>query len=160
MTLDEILLPKLAEWHPAGTGRHTWALAEESVGWAIALTAERCDAYSCLAWELSIRRTTAPVAPDHSLKGWADRVAEQIGGLLKPLTVVEVDAQRNEALLRSDVPITRGEKLVYDEILLRGMNEAILRRYQHGQQVGQRREQVGFALTHDAVARLVSNLIA
>jgi hypothetical protein len=71
--------------------------------------------------------------------------------------VLEIDDLRLEGLLRSDSPAQKGEKLFYYELLLRGTNEAVLRRFEGGHN-GSRREQVPFALTHEAIARVADSL--
>jgi hypothetical protein len=154
MTLDEILLQKLSEWR-APPGRHALSAAEG--GWAVDLVADRADAVGCLVWELVLRRTD-PAEGD--LRAWAERAAARVTGLVEPLVVHEIDAGRGEALLRSDAPARRGGSLFYYELALRGTSEAVLRRYRATHEPGQRREQVGFALTHESVAGLVARLTA
>ena len=149
MTLDEALLQKLADWRPAG--RQTLAVAPEGAGWTTTLTADRADEVGCLLCELSLRRTTAPAGG--SVKDWAERAA-RVTGLL------EVDTLRDEALLRSDEPARRGDGLFYYELLLRGPGEALLRRYQAPPEGQGRRQQVTFALTHEALAKVVAGLTA
>ncbi|HZT83072.1 MAG TPA: hypothetical protein VFA26_22780, partial [Gemmataceae bacterium] len=72
---------------------------------------------------------------------------------------VEVDAARNEALLRSVEPTRRGDDAFYSELLLRGTRAAELRRYRAARPDA-RREQVAFALTHEALAKVVGDLTA
>src|SRR5262249_22519771 len=95
----------------------------------------------------------------NSLSAWAERVAGRVTGLLEPLKVVEVDAERGEALLRSDQPTQRGEKLFYYEVLLQNTTAASVRRYRALPGNG-RREQVAFALTKEALAKFVADLAA
>lgn len=159
MTLDEILPRKLSDWRPAN--RATLPLTDEGGGWSAALTADRCDALGCLVWDLTLRRTAGALAADASgLRAWADRVASRTTGLLEPLAVVEVDAERLEAQLRSGQPTQRNGKSAYYEVLLRAAGEINVRRYQTAQTANARREQVAFALTHEALAKLASDLTA
>jgi hypothetical protein len=157
MTLGETLLQRLADWRPQG--RHTLTAAPEGAGWTAAVTADRADEVGCLLWELTLRRT-APPAAGWSVQAWAGRVAGRVTGLLEPLAVYEVDALRDEALLRSDEPAQRGEALFYYELLLKGSGEALLRRYRAAHNGQARREQATFALTHEALAKLASDLTA
>jgi hypothetical protein len=157
MTLNETVLQKLAEWRPSG-GRQTLTLPDEGSGWAVALTADRHDELGSLVWELGLQRTAALAGDDKGLADWAYRVAERVTGLLEPLKVVEIDVQRNEAILRSQEPAQRGEKLFYYEVLLRHTNQASVRRFQAAQNGNGKREQVTFALTNEAVAKLVTDL--
>ena len=41
MTLTERLLPKLSDWRPTGTGRHSWSATAPESGWTVTLTADR-----------------------------------------------------------------------------------------------------------------------
>jgi hypothetical protein len=157
MTLDETVLQKLADWRPSA-GRQTLNLPTAGSGWNVALTADRHDELGSLVWELILNRAAA--APDNSLGGWADRVAGRVTGLMEPLKVVEVDAARGEALLRSEEPGRRGGKVFYYEVLLKGVTSVSLRRYQAAPNGTGKREQVAFALTNEALAKLVADLTA
>jgi hypothetical protein len=156
MTLENTLLAKLAEWHPP-SGRHTLTVPYKAA-WAASVTADRSDALGCLVWELAVRRTAEAPAGE-TLRGWADRIVARVVGLLEPLKVHEIDAERNEGLLRSAAPAQRGEKLFYYEVLLNGTAAATVRRYQAAHDGG-RREQVAFALTHEVLAKLAGDLTA
>ena len=157
MTLDETLRQRLADWRPQD--RQILVVAPEGAGWTVSVTADRCDEVGCLLWELTLRRT-APAAAGWSVQAWAERAAGRVTGLLEPLKIVEVDAVRDEALLRSDEPAQRGEQLFYYELLLKGSGTALLRRYQAAPNGQARREQVTFALTHEALAKLAADLTA
>ncbi len=157
MTLANTLRQKLSEWRPAGQGRHTLAVTDES-GWTAVLTADRQDQIGCVLWEVTLRRPDATSNdPLPALRAWADRTAKNVKGLLERLRVVEVDATRREALLRSDVPAERDDSVAYYEILLKGSSQAIVQRYQ-GSTTGQRRTQIPFTLTHEVVAQLAEDI--
>lgn len=157
MTLAETLQGKLAEWHPAGEGRHSWSETFPEAGWAVGLAADRADTLGCLVWELTLARTVA--APDGlTLKGWADGIAARVSGLMEDLKVLEVDDLRQEALLRSDGPTAKGDDRLYYEVHLRGLTHATVRRYKGSRTAGTRREQVAFALTHEVLAKLVEDV--
>jgi hypothetical protein len=87
-------------------------------------------------------------------------VADRATGLLEDLKVVEVDRPRGQALLRSEAPVSRGEDLFYYEVLLTATGAANLRRYSAPNQGPGKREQVAFALTHEALAKLSRDLTA
>ena len=158
MTLDETVLRKLAEWHPPRGSRQTLAVPDEGSGWAVALTIERHDDLSSALWELSLQRVAAAKAATR-LPDWANRVAGRVTGLLEPLRVLEVDVQRDEALLRSNEPARRSDELFYYEVLLKGTRRATVIRYQATPEGG-RREQIPFTLTHEALAKFVADLAA
>jgi hypothetical protein len=157
MNLDEALLEKLAKWRT--DSRCNLAATAEGCPWSVAVTADRADQLGCLVWEVALRRST-PLGPDRPLRAWAARAAARVTGLLEPLKVVEVDAPRNEAMLRSAAPARRGDELFYYELLLKGNGEALLRRYHASRRGKARRDQVAFALTHEALAKLVADLTA
>ena len=154
MTLVETLLQKLSDWTPTA-GRQELSLIDPESGWSATLTADRKDEIGCLLWELSLRRAE-PVAGD--VAAWADGVVQRVTGLLEPLKVIEVDASRNEALLRSDAPQSRDGKLFYYELLLVGTASARFRRYAGAAEA--KREQVAFAMTHESIAKLVGDITA
>lgn len=154
MMLAENLLPRLSEWQPAGAGRHS--LSETAAGWTVHVAAEKADSLSCLVWELALTRDgDAPAGL--TLTSWADGIAARVGGLLEDLRVYEVDATRDEAVLRSESPSARGEKLAYYEVRLDGLTRAVVRRFA-ASKATPGREQVAFALTHEVLARLAGDI--
>jgi hypothetical protein len=156
MSLNETVLQKLADWHPPKEGRPTLNVPDEASGCVVRVTVDRQDELSCAVWELAVRRK-APAGA--TLGGWAQEVADRVTGLLEPLQVIEIDSQRNEALLRSQEAARRGQKLYYYEALLKGTEQAELRRY-HAASEGKRREQVPFVLTHEVVAKVAEDMAA
>jgi hypothetical protein len=159
MTLEETVLEKLAEWHPPPEGRQTLIVPHESCGWTASVTAERHDNLGCALWELSLLRTK-PLAEGNqqAMSSWAERIAGQVTGLLEPLRVVEIDVQRAEAQLRSNEPTRRKDDLYYYEVVLKGTQQATMRRF-HASEKLSRREQVPFTLTHESVAKLTADLV-
>jgi hypothetical protein len=154
MTPDTTLLQRLADWRPEG-GRQALDVVDPGLGWAISITAECVDQVGCRFRELELRPPSGLPAGD--LAGRAGRVASRVTSLLKPLRVVEVDAAGDIALLRSDAPTTWGGGLCYYEVLLRGDGAATVRRYR-APDAGQPRRQHAFALTYEALAKLVRDL--
>src|ERR1700682_622816 len=131
MTLSETVLRKLDEWKPGENKRNSLFIPDEGSGWSVALTVDRQDEVGCLVWEVVLRRASVPEEKDEEILGkWASRAAQQVTSLLESLKVVEVDVQRQEALLRSSQPTRRGDALRYYEILLKGSSEAVVRRFQ------------------------------
>jgi hypothetical protein len=155
MSLNAILLEKLANWRP-DKDRATLDVAGD--GWNVAVTAECVDVVGSRLWELSLRRTAE--APAVELKDRAEQICQRVTGLLEPLRLVEVDAPRNAALLRSEEPGQLGEERFYYEVLLQGDGGSVVRRYQAPQAGQPRRQQVAFTLTHEALAKLVRDLTA
>lgn len=154
MTLANILRQKLSE--SAAHGRHEVAAADADCGWAAYLTADHHDQWSTVAWELSLRRG----AGSGDVAAWAQRVAERTGGLMEPLAVIEVEPSLRQALVRSAVPTERDGKLYYYEVLLKDHASALVRRFEASHDAGQKRQQVPFVLTNEALLKLVGDLTA
>jgi hypothetical protein len=160
MNLDVTLLAKLANWKP-GPGRQVLTLPDPGSGWTLALTVDHADQVGCLVWELELRRAVPfPGGNQNALHAWADRIAARTTGLLEALKVLEVDAARDQALLRSDAPAHRNGDRFYYEVHLIGSGTAAVRRYRGGRTGKDRREQVAFALTHEALAKFAADLAA
>jgi hypothetical protein len=158
MTLAETVLQKVADWRPSGDKRQALLIPDGGSGWAIEVQADRCDELGCRVWELTLRRNRKTEIASDALQAWAERTARQVTGLLEALRVVEVDPLRNEALLRSATPSRRGEMVSYFEVLLRGTKSATVRRFRAYQEPGHRREQITFPVTHESLAKLVTDL--
>jgi hypothetical protein len=157
MTLEEILLQKLANWRPPA-GRHELIVTDEAGRWTATVTADRCDELGCLLWELGVRRAPKSTPPTKTTTEWAQAIASRVTGLLEPLKVIEVDTVQNLALLRSSTATPRGERLYYYEVLLYGTVEARVCRYGAQQNNAGPRHQVAFALTHETLAKFVHDL--
>ena len=80
--------------------------------------------------------------------------------LLEMLKVIEVDGERDEAILRSDTPAAKGEDRFYYEVHLQGPARPRCAATRGSLTVTGKREQVAFALTHEALARLAADLAA
>jgi hypothetical protein len=155
MTLDEMLLQSLADWHPDGTGTPL-ALISPDGKVRLSLTADQNDQLACRVWDLSLYRQDAPA----DLRGWAERLCGRVTGLLEPLRLVEVDAEHNVAQLRSEGPSRRGDGLFYYELMLNGNGGTSLTRYRAPRDGSKRRELVPFAVTHEALAKLTADLLS
>ena len=158
MKLNETVLQKLAEGSTSREGRQTLAVPDQGAGWTVVLTVDRQDDLSCAVWEMKLQRTV-PAPAGASLDRWANRAAAQVTGLLERLKVYEIDAKRNEALLRSAAPTRRGEDVYYYEVLLRGTAQATARRF-HGGVQKNKRKQAAFVLTHEQLAKFAADIAA
>jgi hypothetical protein len=158
MSLDGLVLEKLAKWRP--DGRQTLEVAAPEVGWAASVTADAADLVGCRLWEVSLRRTGGQEPPAGDLKARAEAVAGRVTGLLEPLQLIEVDASRGVALLRSATPTVRDETPFYYEVLLHAGGAADVRRYEGPHGEGTRRQQVAYTLTHEVLAKLIADLTA
>ena len=157
MTLNDLLLQKLASWRPA-LPRQTLTLDHADSGWKVEVVADVVETVGAKVWEVALRRTR-PAETAVSLADQADRIAARVTGLMEPLRLVEVDTARDVAQLRSTAPAARGEALFYYEVLRHADGATTLRRFQAAA-TGPKREQVAFTLTHEAVAKLVADFAA
>lgn len=155
MTLAESLQSRLANWKVSS--RTTLSEAFPNSGWTIQITAERSDAIAMEAWEVVLTRNAEIPAPA-SVQDWAKSIASRATGLLERLKLLETDAVRDEAILRSDSPTQKGDRVAYYEVHLVGTHTASVRRYQADRKQGTPREQVPFALTHEVLAKLVGDV--
>jgi hypothetical protein len=156
--IAETLLPKLADWRPTGAGPHSFAAPLEN-GWQIAITADHAESLGCRAIGVNISRPVTQPTTAADLTAWAVRSARRVTGLLETMKVIEVDAVRSEAILRSDPPANRGTAVQYYELVLAGTHAASLRRYR-AERAGGRREEIPFALTHETIAKVAEDLTA
>jgi hypothetical protein len=155
MTLEETVHQKVASWRPTAEGRQSLAVFHEPSGWRVRITADRQENLGCALSSLSLERSTS--GGTKGLRDWAERISTRVTGLLEPLKLIELDAERNQALLRSSEPSRRNDETFYYEVVLKGDREALVRRYRAAVP-GDRREQIAFTLTHEALAKLTADL--
>jgi hypothetical protein len=151
MTLAEKLLLELNDWRPAG--RDTLAVRSDG-GWSATIVADLNNELGAKVWELAIDRDGSAPA-EATMRGWAESIAARSSGLMERLRLLEVDDGRSETLLRSDRPTEKGDEKAYYEIVLAGTTKATVRRYRA--EFG-KREQVAFAVTREALAKLVDDI--
>ena len=156
MILAELLPGRLNEWRPSGEGRHSWSETDAASGWTVHITADRNDSLGCLAWEIELSRPNA--VSGLTLRTWAERIAGHVGGFLEDLKLLEVDDTLNEAILRSDEPTRRGAEVTYYEVRLTGLTRAVVRRFKADTSIASRREQISFAVTHEAIGKFVGKV--
>jgi len=151
MTIEKTLRQQLNK--PEAGGCHF-----TSHGWDITLVTEKSDSLSCALKELTLEHA-API--QEGLKAWAERIALRATGLMEPLRLVEADQPVGKAILRSQSPTVRDGKTFYYELALERTKrtKATLHRYAGDRQNGEAREAVPFALTHDAIVKLVTDIV-
>lgn len=156
MTLENSLIKSLSEWRP--DSRDTLSVKEQDSPWTVQLTADHCERLGALVWELTVARSSVPEGI--KMADWARQIARNTTGLQETLCVLEVDEQMQQALLRSQTPVERDDKVSYYEVLVKGTTSATLRRFQTNRDSHARREQISFVLTHEANGRVVAGLTA
>lgn len=154
--IADLLLAKLDAWRP-DAGRHSCRVIDPTADWNATLTSERNDSLSTLLWELAVDRPAGTGSANPA--AWAKRLAENATGLLEPLRVLEVDTTQGEAVLRSVKPSRRGDALFYYELHLYGEHQAVLRRFESSLTVATRRKQIPYVLTHEALGKLIDDLV-
>jgi hypothetical protein len=156
MTLEQTLLRKVPEWRPAPHARETLSVAVPEAGWLVRLTAERCEALGIALWDMTLERLEPSALDARRLQSIA-QAATQVRGLLEPLALIEVDAVRAEAQIRSATPLQRDGAAIYYEIIMSAKGRITLRRYET-KDGASAREQVPFVLTHESLAMVASSL--
>ncbi|MFO0878812.1 MAG: hypothetical protein U0840_15830 [Gemmataceae bacterium] len=154
MTLDETLLQNLANWRPAGPGEKL-SVAPPDSDWKIEIQAQAVDGVGARLWEVVLdrRSSTTDLRP---LEDQAQYIASRVTGLLEPLRVVEIDILAGLAQLRSEAPATRGASRFYYEVVRHTGGRTEVRRFESAGSA--RRERVLFSLTHEAIAKLATDL--
>lgn len=157
MTRDD-LPTNLSEWRPTGPGPHSTVVPLDRPAGALALVADTAESLGVRLTELRWSSASdAGLTSAADLTAAAVAAAKSVTGLLEVLAVYEVDAGRGEAVLRSQTPAVRGDDRSYYELRLHARGNADLRRYT-ASRLGGGRKPVAFALTHDAIAKLVGDL--
>ncbi len=155
MTLENTLLTNLSDWRPKE--RDTLRIALPDSDWVVQLTADRCDELSCKLWEVTVKRSQP--AENLKLQDWAQQIPDKIHGLADSLKVLEVDNQQQQALIRSESPFQKEERLFYFEVVLQDTTTATLRRFQGSHEAYNIREQVSFVLTKEMVVNVIEALL-
>jgi len=152
--LGEMFLQNLARWRPAD-GADTFEAEEGGVRFW--LRADLADALACRLWEVKVTRPSWAGEP---LADRAGQLARRVTGLLEPLRLVEADGA--VAQLRSDAPQVRDDARLYYEVTLSAAGSELVARVQRfeGSVAGARRQAVPFALTHEALVKLLADLAA
>jgi hypothetical protein len=150
MTPLENLQDQLSRWQPSDGPS---AFTADFGDWTVRIDAEQTDRIGCLVRELSVTRSAAGESPI-VVGPWARKVAANAVGLLEPLRVIEVDGERNAAILRSDAPARAGDRAAYYEAALDGRGVGTLRRYVADVKAGTRRDAMPFALTRETIAKV------
>jgi len=159
MNLAETLQEKLSEWRPAEEGRPNANFSLPEHGWTVRLDAERVDTVGCVLNEVTAVRDTTLPDDAAGLEAHARQAASRTTGLLEPLRLVEVDRAQNVAVLRSETPKTKGDDVRYYEVRFNGLNRVSVKRYKATKKSPAKREATTFALTHEALAHVIEDLV-
>jgi hypothetical protein len=155
MTLEKLLLEKLASWRPH-SARQTLTLEHADSGWIVDLVAECVESVGARLWEVRLSRLTSLPAPV-ALADQAAAIVARVTGLMEPLRLVEIDASRDLAQFRSTAPAARDGSLYYYEVVRNSDGTTHLSRYQAIPASG-KRQQVAFSLTNEVLAKFVADL--
>jgi len=99
----------------------------------------------------------SPVASGVPLHDRASAMADRLTGLMENIRLIEVDAGAEVALLRSTAPAVRETSRHYYELRVTP-TDASLKRYRT-ETGSNTRENIGYALTHEALAKVADDLI-
>jgi hypothetical protein len=152
MTLGENLLSKFIE--TTVNGPNCLVIDEPSQNWSLTLEIQARDSFGCRLSSLTLRRRSGK----SDTRAWAEAVAQRVHGLLEPLELLEFDAEREEALLRSDRPTIRRGEREHFELRLKNGNWAELKRYRAPLDPTAKKQPTTFDLTNDLLAKLIDDL--
>jgi hypothetical protein len=149
MTLSKELRQNLLDPTQGANGAVTAAAGP----WQATAATPHRDKIGAEITELTVERATPGPG---SVKSWADAFAGSNTGLLEPLKVQEVDAGRDEAIIRSSPPAKQDGGVDYYEVKMHGTQKASVKRYRGGE--AGVRQSIPFALTHDSIGKVVDGL--
>lgn len=151
----QALLEKLSEWNPSDTDSRVLRMDLQPTGASVAIDVERRDSLSSLVREVTVASPAGTGGlPLHAR---ASAIADRLTGLMENIRAIEVDTVAEVALLRSTAPAVRGTSKHYYELKVTP-TEANLKRYRT-EAGSNTRESIGYALTHEALAKLADDLI-
>ncbi|MFQ3649130.1 MAG: hypothetical protein SNJ75_02265 [Gemmataceae bacterium] len=153
MTLDVLLLQRVANWRPDST-RSPLVVDHDASGWRVQLSLRDANPIGVQALAIEFQRLR-PLLSAPPLDEQARRLAQQVTGLLEPLQLIEMDASNQVAQLRSNKPADDANGVRYYEMLRHADGTTRLQRYQAN---GNRREAVEFTLTLDALGKLTRDV--
>ena len=111
------------------------------------------DRLGVLAGPITAQR---PGGKPAAVKAQADEAVRKLHYLQEPLTIIETEARRGRAILRSTSPRPVGSGREYNEAVLEGGDSISIRRYRTEQ--GSRRRTVPSNLSRETLGRLADDL--
>jgi hypothetical protein len=153
----ELIREKLANWHAAGRDPVNLTIADGT--WEVRIAAHESEAIAARVWEIQASSRRAPRHLKNS-EDWAKAIVDRVTSLPERLCLIEHDPLSRQALLRSAVPGPAGDEGVrYFEVRLTRTTEVRLKRFEARRDPSQQRKQVSFAITHEALAKLITDLL-
>jgi len=151
------LLEKLTDWKPTQPGTNVLQMDLNPTGATVAIAAQKQDSLSCLVGEMTVSSPVGPAGSGVPLSERASAMADRLTGLMENIRVIEVDAGAEVAVLRSSAPAVRGDAKHYYEVKVTP-TVANLKRYRT-ESGSNSRESIGYALTHEVLAKVADDLI-
>lgn len=155
MSHTKSLMKTLNELKPTGAFPQRLLIRDPSVAAAMEMDVHKLDSLSI---QLSMLRISPELPTKFALKDKAADLAQRITGLLEKLSVIEIDEDRGEALLRSNSPVVNEEQRLYYELIAQRSGTTTLYRYL-GSMLRSDRKEVPFILTREAMAKLIIDLV-
>jgi hypothetical protein len=137
-----------------------YVIDEKKDGVRLEAEIEDFDKYSCRVKSLSLKAEREPNSSEEiveRLRQQADAATRTIRYLSEDLALVELDATRQAAQLRSSPPQKEQRATTYYELMLYNGDSATLKRYTHEKGEHERRS-VAMTLTEENFERLVNDL--
>jgi len=162
MTLGKSLVEAIHETMGAEAKTSDSKLFERTVeGYNFEIGIRDFDKYTFLLDGLTIttRRTDSDIELNvEILKKRAEQLSKKVTYFLEDLKLVEVDAIKLQAQMRSESPSVDEQALSYYEVMIHGDSKISLQRYQYDGET-KTRQQVPFLLTSEVFERCIDDFL-
>lgn len=133
----------------------------DPAGIEIEISFLQVDSLSCSVEEIQLLIASQSNVDLKTLQAWATKLCSRITYLLEHIGPLELDAQNQQALIRSNPPTQQPTGTKYYEIILKSCNRGwfSLKRYEALKGIPGRTP-VPMQLTHEVLLKLVDDLVA
>ena len=104
-----------------------------------------------------------PAPPGVGLRQWAEQIGERVSCLLDRSRCWKWTRSASRRCCAAPWPVGHQDNRTYFEVILDGTTSAVVRRFQTAPQADSaapvRRVQLAFAMTHEGLIKLVSDLV-
>lgn len=158
MTLATKITKSLTGLHGYSSDQPTCAIWTSGNDVRVETDFTAVDRMSCSIRELRLQADCLENVSFDAVKEWADEICKRITYLLENMGPLEKDEKQQKVLVRSTPPGKKDGNTVFYEAILHAPSGVSLRRYRSDKdQSG--REQIDMHCTHEALQKLVEDLV-
>lgn len=117
------------------------------------------DSLGCVFRELRLSADELKSVPFDTLKAWADDMCRKVTYLLENIVPLELDAEAQMILIRSNPPTRLPAQTAFYEMLIQAPGSLNLRRYTRAADHSDR-QPCDIHLTHEVLVKLVDDIVA